>query len=406
MSAGTVIVGAGHGGAQLAIGLRQRGYADPITLIGEEPEPPYERPPLSKDYLAGERPWERMMIRSESFWAERGVILVPGTRVTEVRPAERAVVCADARAVPYDSLVWAAGGRARRLSCNGAGLTGVHTIRTRADVDALRAELPGAARAVVVGGGYIGLEVAAVLRTLGLEVMLLEAQDRLLARVAGPELSAFYAAEHRARGVDVRLDETVAAIDGADGRGVAVRLGGGERLAADLFIVGIGIEPNVKPLAAAGARVANGVEVDAACRTSFADIFAIGDCAAAVSPYADGRRVRVESVGNANDQAAIVADALTGVPPKPQPVPWFWSNQYDLKLQTVGLSAGHDDVVVRGLPESRSWSAIYQRDGVVVALDCVNATKDFVAGRKLVEARVRVAPERLADPGLPLKSLL
>ena len=401
-----MIVGAGHGGAQLAIALRQRGFADPVTLIGDEPEPPYERPPLSKDYLAGERPWERMLIRPEGFWATRDVTLMPGTMVAEVRPDERRMGCADGRSVPYDTLVWAAGGRARRLGCEGEGLVGVHTIRTRADVDALRSELPDARRAVVVGGGYIGLEAAAVLRTLGLSVDLVEARDRLLARVAGPELSAFYAAEHRARGVRLHLGASVAALEGEGGRLTGARLADGGRLAADIAIVGIGIVPAVEPLLAAGAVGTDGVDVDEAGRTSTPDVFAIGDCAAMRSPWAGGERVRVESVGNANDQAAIVADALTGAPPKPPPVPWFWSNQYDLRLQTVGLSVGCDAVVVRGDPASRGWSAISLRDGAVAALDCVNATRDFVAGRRLVEAGARVPPERLADAVVPLKTLL
>lgn len=406
MRAGVVIVGAGHGGAQAAIALRQRGLADPITLIGDEPEPPYERPPLSKDYLAGLKAWDRMLIRPVSFWRERDVTLVAGTRVTSVRPVERRVEAADGRAWPYDALIWAAGGRARRLLCEGGDLANVHTIRSRADVDLLRAELPHARRAVVVGGGYIGLEVAAVLVTLGLEVELVEAQPRLLARVAGPALSDFYAAEHRARGVRLHLGAGVDALEGESGRVTAVRLAGGQRLAAALAIVGVGILPTVEPLLAAGAIGTNGVDVDEACRTSLPNVFAVGDCAAALSPWADGERVRVESVGNANDQAGLVADALTGAPPKPQPVPWFWSNQYDLKLQTVGLSAGHDEAIVRGRPERRSWSVVYRRGGAVVALDCVNATKDFVAGRKLVEARARVPAERLADAGLPLKALV
>ncbi len=390
----------------MAIGLRQRGFADPITLIGDEPDPPYERPPLSKDYLCGTKTWERMLIRPVSFWRERDVTLVPGTRVTRVRPVERRVEAADGRSWSYDALIWAAGGRARRLSCPGGDLAGVHSIRSRADVDSLRAELPHARRVVVVGGGYIGLEAAAVLVTLGLDVELVEAQPRLLARVAGPALSDFYAAEHRARGVRLHLGAGVEALEGEGRRVSAVRLAGGQRLAADLAIVGLGIVPAVEPLLAAGAIGANGVDVDEACRTSLPDVFAIGDGAAALSPWVDGERVRVESVGNANDQAAIVADALTGAPPKPQPVPWFWSNQYDLKLQTVGLSAGHDEAIVRGSPTSRSWSVVYRRGGAVVALDCVNATKDFVAGRKLVEARARVEADRLADAGIPLKTLL
>ena len=400
-----VIVGAGHAGAQLAIGLRQRGFIDPITLIGDEPEPPYERPPLSKDYLAGERLWERMLIRPESFWTERGIALMPGVAMGRVDAAGHRVESACGRSVAYDTLVWAAGGRARRLGCPGGRLAGVHTIRTRADVDALRSELAGTGRAVVIGGGYIGLEAAAVLRGAGKAVDLVEAQHRLLARVAGPALSDFYADQHRAEGVRLHLGAAVESLEGVDGRVGAVRLASGERLATDLVIAGIGIVPAVEPLLAAGAQGANGVDVDERCATTLPDVFAIGDCAAARSPWAGGGRVRIESVGNATDQAGVVADTLTGSPAKPPSVPWFWSNQYDLKLQTVGLSAGHDEVIVRGVPEAAGWSAIYRRAGRVVALDCVNATRDFVAGRKLVEGGSPAPAERLANPDVPLKSL-
>ena len=406
MKPGVIIVGAGHGGAQAAIALRQRGFSDSITMVGDEPEAPYERPPLSKDYLAGAKPWERMLIRPESFWSERDVTLVTGARVTRVVPDAHRVETADGRSWSCDTLIWAAGGHARRLACAGHDLEGVYTIRSRADVDSLRAELPGARRAVVIGGGYVGLEAAAVLVTLGLTVELVEAQPRLLARVAGPPLSDFYATEHRARGVRIHLNTGVEALESDNGRVSGVRLVGGERLRADLVIVGIGIDPAVEPLRVAGASGRDGVDVDEACRTSLPDVFAIGDCAAAISPWAAGERVRVESVGNANDQAGLVADVLTGSPPKPQPVPWFWSNQYDLKLQTVGLNAGHDEAIVRGRPQSRSWSVVYRRDGAIVALDCVNATRDFTAGRKLVEARAMVAEDRLADAETPLKALV
>ena len=222
-----VIVGAGHGGAQAAIALRQRGFSDPITMVGDEPEAPYERPPLSKDYLAGAKPWERMLIRPESFWPGRDVTLVAGARVTRVAPDLHRVETADGRSWSYDTLIWAAGGRARRLACAGHDLEGVHTIRSRADVDSLRAELPGARRAVVIGGGYIGLEAAAVLVTLGLSVELVEAQPRLLARVAGPPLSDFYATEHRARGVRIHLNTGVEALESENGRVSGVRLVGG-----------------------------------------------------------------------------------------------------------------------------------------------------------------------------------
>ena len=406
MSAGTVIVGGGHAGAQAAIALRQRGYDRPITIVGEEPHAPYERPPLSKDYLAGSKGWDRMLIRPESFWADRDIALVLGSTVTQVDADRAGVASAGGRWFPYDALIWAAGGQARRLRCSGAELAGVHTVRTRGDVDALRGDLARAHRAVVVGGGFIGLETAAVLRALGLAVAVVEAQERLLARVAGSALSTFYADEHRARGVALRLGAAVRTLEGEGGRVAAVRLADGERLPADMVIVGIGIDPAVEPLRRAGARGTDGVEVDAEGRTSLPNVFAIGDCAATRSRWAGGERVRIESVGNANDMAALVADVLTGSPASHPTAPWFWSNQYDLKLQTVGLSAGCDEVVVRGRPDSRGWSAVSLRAGRVVALDCVNATKDFVAGRKLVEAGACVPAERLADPQLPLKALL
>ena len=398
-----VIVGAGHGGAQAAIGLRQRGFAGSIALVGDEPDPPYERPPLSKDYLAGDRPFDRLLIRPAAFWPERAVTLLLGRTVIAVDPAAHRVTCADGVAIGYGSLVWATGGRPRRLGCAGHALRGVHGIRTRADVDAMIAALPGVTHVVVIGGGYIGLEAAAVLTGSGRHVTVLEAQDRVLARVAGAPLSAFYAAEHRARGVDLRLNVTVACIEGDDAaRGV--RLADGAVLPADMVVVGIGIVPAVAPLLAAGAAGDNGVTVDPLCRTSLPDVFAIGDGAAHANPYADGALIRLESVQNAHDQAATVARALTGLEQPYDAVPWFWSNQYDLRLQTVGLSTGHDTALVRGDPATRSFSVVYLKDGRVRALDCVNQVRDYVQGKALVAGRVRVDPALLADAAIPLKT--
>jgi 3-phenylpropionate/trans-cinnamate dioxygenase ferredoxin reductase subunit len=399
------IVGAGHGGAQAAIQLRQQGFCGSIALIGAEPELPYERPPLSKEYLVGEKPFERMLIRPATFWAERHVALLPDTRVVVVDPETRTVATEEGERVGYGKLIWAAGGVPRRLSCEGADLAGVHVMRCRAEADAIRAELPGVRHVAVIGGGYIGLEAAAAMRKLGKEVVLIEALDRVLARVAGEEISRFCEAEHRARGVDVRLGAAVARIEGRGGQAAGVTLRDGETIPADMVIVGIGIEAAVAPLLAAGAEGANGVDVDAFCRTSLPDVYAIGDCAAHENRWAGGLRLRLESVQNAHDQAAIAAKAITGRPEPYEAMPWFWSNQYDLKLQTVGLSVGHDATLLRGDPAGRSFSVLYLLEGRLLALDCVNATRDYVQGRKLIESGIAADPVALADPAVPLKAL-
>jgi 3-phenylpropionate/trans-cinnamate dioxygenase ferredoxin reductase subunit len=403
-----LIAGAGHGGAQAAIALRQAGFDGSIALLGEEPELPYERPPLSKDYLAGEKPFERILIRPEKFWTERNVTLLPGQRVLTVDAQLHEVGTDNGERIGYGKLIWATGGRPRALPCPGAHCADVHFVRNRADVDAIMAKLPDVERVAVVGGGYIGLEAAAVLSKLGKQVSLFEALPRVLARVAGERLSRFYEAEHRNHGVDLRLGAQVEAfeLDPDNSKLAGIRLADGEIVAADLAIVGIGIIPEVEPLLTAGAEGRNGVDVDAQCRTSLPDIFAIGDCAAHENRFAGGTRVRLESVQNANDQATVAAKTIMGEHVSYDAVPWFWSNQYDLRLQTVGLSIGHDEAVMRGDPEARSFSIIYLKDGRVIALDCVNATKDYVQGRKLVEAGAAIDPLLLGDAAKPLKELL
>jgi 3-phenylpropionate/trans-cinnamate dioxygenase ferredoxin reductase component len=393
-----LIVGGGHGGAQAAIALRQQGFTGSIAIVGAEPHPPYERPPLSKDYLAGEKEFERLLIRPLSFWEERNVDLVLGHAVVAIYPETKTVTLADDEQLGYGILIWAAGGKAKRLSCE--GFERVHTIRDRADTDRLLAELPDVKRVAVIGGGYIGLEAAAVMRKLGREVVLLEALDRVLARVTGEPISRFYEAEHRAHGVDVR---TGTGMDSIVPEGV--RLADGEIVPADLIVAGIGIDTSIGPLAEAGAETGNGVHVDEYCRTSLPDIYAIGDCAAHESKFAGGQRIRLESVQNANDQATIVAKSIMGAPEPYGATPWFWSNQYDLKLQTVGLSQGHDDLLVRGDIAARSFSVIYLKEGRVIALDCVNAVKDYVQGRKLIEGGAAPEKAALADPSIPLKEL-
>lgn len=399
------IVGAGHGGAQAAIALRQRKFEGTIAVIGEEPDIPYERPPLSKDYLAGEKTFDRILIRPAAFWEERAVAMLTGQRVVAVDPAAQTVSLAGGETIGYGKLVWATGGYARRLDCAGHDLTGVHTVRTRIDVDRMASELETTNRVAVIGGGYIGLEAAAVLTKLGKQVTVLEAQDRVLARVAGEPLSRFFEAEHRAHGVDVRLGVTVDSIEGADGHVTGVRLAGGEIVPADMVIVGIGIIPAVEPLMAAGALGGNGVAVDEHGRTSLPNIFAIGDCALHANAYADGLPIRLESVQNANDLATTVARAMTGDEQPYNSAPWFWSNQYDLRLQTVGLSMGYDSTVTRGDVASRSFSIVYLRQDQVLALDCVNAIKDYVQGKALVVSRAKVDKEALANPAVPLNTL-
>lgn len=398
-----LIVGAGHGGAQAAIALRQNKFAGTIALLGDEPELPYERPPLSKEYLSGEKAFERLLIRGAAFWEERQVTMLPGRTVTAVDPVAHQVT-ANGETIGYGRLVWATGGKPRRLSCDGHDLAGIHTVRTRADVDQMMAELGDVARVAVVGGGYIGLEAAAVLAKLGKQVTVLEAQDRVLARVAGEPLSRFFEAEHRAHGVELRLGVQVEAIEG-DARVTGVRLAGGEVIPAEMAIVGIGIVPAVGPLLDAGAAGGNGVLVDDQSRTSLPDIFAIGDCALHVNRFAADQAIRLESVQNANDQATVAAKTICGVEAGYDAVPWFWSNQYDLKLQTVGISAGHDAAVLRGDPATRSFSLVYYRQGRVIALDCVNAVKDYVQGRKLVAEGLALDPAAVADASVPLKEL-
>ena len=399
-----LIVGGGHGGAQAAIALRQAKYEGSIGVVNAEPEYPYERPPLSKDYFAGDKAFERIMIRPPAFWAERGVDTMLGLRVEVVEPSAHKVTQSDGAAISYGNMIGATGGSPRPLPVEGGNLPGMHVVRTRADVDRMLDGLDDVADIAIVGGGYIGLEAAAVLCKMGKKVTVLEAMDRVLARVAGEPLSRFYEAEHRAHGVDVRLGVEIRGIQGEDFV-TGVHLADGEVIPAQMVIVGIGIIAAVAPLLNAGAAGGAGVDVDAYCRTSLPDIYAIGDCAAHANDFAGGNVMRVESVQNANDMANAVAKSLTGALTQYHAVPWFWSNQYDLRLQTVGISAGYDATVLRGDPATRSFSVVYLKAGKVIALDCVNATKDYVQGRLFVTEGLSPSAEQLADTDVPLKEL-
>jgi 3-phenylpropionate/trans-cinnamate dioxygenase ferredoxin reductase component len=408
MKADVIIAGAGHAGGMCAVSLRQAGFGGSILMVGEEPQPPYERPPLSKAYLSGEMDAHRLNLRKPDYYAERNVSLMLGRRVEKVRPDRKQVDLCSGQLVDYGHLIWAAGGRARKLTCPGAHLAGVHTLRTIADVDRIRTEVEAARQIVIIGGGYIGLETAAVLRKLGKPVTLIEALDRVLARVTCETLSRFYEMTHRGHGVDLRTGVGVQALIGTE-RVSGVALADGTSLPADLVIVGIGIAPNVEELERAGVACANaapgGVLVDAFCQTSDPSILAIGDCANHENAFGAGR-IRLESVQNAIDQAKVAASVVVGQPERYHALPWFWSDQYDLKLQTAGLAAGHDQIVVRGDAAKAPFSIAYLKAGRLIALDAVNAIKDFMAAKNLIQAGKPLDLGKLADPTFPLKELL
>jgi 3-phenylpropionate/trans-cinnamate dioxygenase ferredoxin reductase subunit len=407
--ADVLVVGAGQGGAQTAMALRQLKYPGSILVVGAEPELPYERPALSKEYLAGDKAFEKMLLRPADFWRDKNVEFALGTRITSVDAKTKEARTADGRTFGWGALVWATGGRPRRLPVAGHDLSGIHYVRDRADVDRIKRELADVRNVVVIGAGYIGLEAAAVLRKKEKDVTVLEAQDRVLARVAGEALSRFFEDEHRKQGVKLHLGAQVVSIEGNDGRVTGVKTANGDVLPADLVVVGIGIIAEVEPLLAAGAEgSAEGVLVDLLGKTTLPDVYAAGDCAAHANVFGGGGIVRLESIQNANDQATVIAKVLSGTLGENErydAVPWFWSNQYDLRLQTVGLTQGHDDVLVRGDVSTRTFSVVYLRNGKVVALDCVNKTKDYVQGKMLIASGKIVDRAKLADPEVLLKDL-
>ena len=402
-----LIVGSGHGGAQTAIGLRKQGFRGSIGLLDRSRALPYERPPLSKEYLFGEKTFERILIRPKKFWQDKDIHLLGGSNVSSLDPLAKTISCGNGQEYAYEQLVWSAGGDAKRLICDGSDLRGVHTVRSKEDVDALIDDMKaGTERCTIIGGGYIGLEAAAAFRKLGHEVVLVEALNRVLSRVTGPEVSRFIKNEHVRREVKMHLKSGVRCIEGDGGLLTGVVLETGEVIQTDIVLVGIGIEPCIDALAKAGAETTNGVVVDEYCQTTLPGVYAIGDCAAHINPFANGQRIRLESVQNANDMASVVASVICGNFEPYHATPWFWSDQYDLKIQTVGLSAGYDDSVTRGDPSNRSFSIVYLKNGKVVALDCVNSMKDYVQGRRLVETGLVVARKDLADTSRQLKELL
>ncbi|MBY0288398.1 NAD(P)/FAD-dependent oxidoreductase [Mycolicibacterium gadium] len=392
-----LIVGASHAGAQLAASLRQGGWTGEIVLIGEESALPYQRPPLSKAYLAGKSTLDELAIRSAEFYTKQRIQLLDAT----VEAIDRSVghlSLSTGDALPYDKLALCTGARPRRLPTPGADLAGVFYLRTAADVEMIREATSPGRRAVIVGGGYIGLETAASLRTLGLEVTVLEATERVLERVTAPEVSAFFERIHREEGVNIRTGALVEALSG-DGWVREVILASGESIPADLVIVGIGIEPNTELAAAAGLAVDNGVVIDDHARTSDPDIVAAGDCASHhMARY--GRRIRLESVPSAAEQAKVAAATVCGKSKKIAALPWFWSDQYDLKLQIAGLNTGYDEVVLSGDPtRDRDFTCFYLRAGELIAADCINVPRDFMFSKRVITQQVAIDRAELVLAG-------
>ncbi|HEY2179735.1 MAG TPA: FAD-dependent oxidoreductase [Caulobacteraceae bacterium] len=402
--AGVIIVGAGHGGGTAAALLRQYGYAGPIRLIGEEPAIPYQRPPLSKAWLKGETDAETLSLKPESFYPEAGIELITARRVAEIEPAARAVRLEDGARFSYDHLILATGAKARPLPVPGADLAGVLSLRTAADAEALKARLGPGKRLAVIGGGYIGLEVAASARALGSEAVVIEKEARILARVACPALSDFFTDYHRARGVAFEVAADVIALEGADGQVTGVRLGAERVIACDVVLIGVGAPPDQSLAAGAGLACQNGVVVDAEARTEDEAIFAIGDVTWRPMPLYH-RMFRLESVANALEQARQAACAIAG---RPQPTPevtWNWSDQYDLKYQFAGVPFDADQVLVRGDPADAKFAVFHLKGDVILAVEAVNAAAEFMGGRQLIGQKRPVDPARLADITVSMKEV-
>jgi len=413
----TLIVGACQAGVQLASVLRERGDVEPIVLVGEENHRPYQRPPLSKGWLKGELEPDDVILRTREWFAERGIELVTGDRVVTIHRGEDGTGTATTeggRTIAFSRLALTTGAAVRRLPIPGTDYRGVHYLRDADDAISLEAAMHDATtrRVVVIGGGFIGLEVAAIARALGKTVTVLEAAPRLVGRVVAEETSAFYLGAHRRRGTDVVLDARIARIVGDDGsvaggKGAVtgVELEDGAIVPADLVVIGIGVVPRVELAEQLGLEVDGGIVVDESCRASDGRTVAAGDCALMPNPYplGVGGRIRLESVNNAFEQAKVAAATLLGQDAVYSSVPWFWSDQADLKLQIAGISTGYDSVVVRGEPDSEKFAVLYYRDGRLIAADCVNHPAEFMAIRHALGRGATIPPDAAADIGMPLK---
>jgi 3-phenylpropionate/trans-cinnamate dioxygenase ferredoxin reductase component len=400
-----VILGGGQAGGETAQRLRAGGFSGDIALIGDEPIVPYQRPPLSKAYLTGELPADRLPLRPSEVYASENIRLILGRRANWIDRQSKRVRLEGGQELAYDALVIATGARPRRLNAPGADLPGVHVLRSAADVEAIKADLKPGAKLCVIGAGYIGLEAAASARKLGCAVTVLEAAVRPLARVTSPEMSGFFLDQHTAHGVEFRLAAQAAVFKGED-RVRAVGLANGDQISADVVIVGIGVIADIGLAEKAGLTVQDGIVTDRACRTTDPAIYAIGDVARRPMVHYGGRMERLESVHSAIEGAKIVAAGILGKPPPAEEVPWFWSDQYDLKLQIAGLFNGYDRVVVRGAPETKSFAAFYLRDGQLIAVDAVNRPAEYAAGKILIHRAAKPDPALLRDESVAMKSFL
>ena len=399
-----LVIGGGQAAAQTIASARQWGFSGKIRLIGEETALPYQRPPLSKAYLKGEMDEERLYFKPAQWYADQGVEVSLGVRAEAIDRETRSVSLSDGTAVSYDALVLATGSRPRPLPLDGAALEGVHELRDLRDVDGLKPVVTSGKNLVIVGAGYIGLEAAAVARQLGANVTVLEMADRVLARVTSPVMSAFYTQLHTKNGVRIMTGAALTALHGEDGRIKTAELADGTRLDADIVLIGIGILPNQELAEAAGLACDGGIIVDEDARTSDRRIFAAGDCT--VRPLVHyGRTGRLESVHNAIEQGKLAAAAITGRERPKLDVPWFWSDQYDTKLQIAGLSGGYDNHIVRGDQESGSFAVFYFQENRLIAVDAVNAAPEFIVTKKLIISGASLAPAELQDTSLSMKDL-
>jgi 3-phenylpropionate/trans-cinnamate dioxygenase ferredoxin reductase subunit len=398
-----VIAGAGHAAGQLLGSLKQQKFAGQIVLIGDEPYLPYQRPPLSKKFLSGDMPAERLYVKPASFYEDPQIELKLETLVSDIDRANKTVTTNDGENITYDKLILALGAKVRRLPIEGTDLEGVHYLRGIADVQAIRADMQNKKNAVIIGAGYIGLEVAAVLRQQGLGVTVVEMADRVMSRVVSPEISDFYQIQHTEQGVKLRLSTGIVALHG-DRKIDSVETADGEQIEADFVVIGVGVEPNTELAAQAGLAVDDGIVVNDQCQTSDSDIYAVGDCTTHPNAIYD-RQLRLESVHNALEQAKTAVSNICGHETHYAQVPWFWSDQYDLKLQIAGLSSGYDDVVIRGNPADGSFACMYLKDGRLIAADAVNSPREFVQSKALIAAKTPVDREKLGDVNTEIKDL-
>jgi 3-phenylpropionate/trans-cinnamate dioxygenase ferredoxin reductase subunit len=399
-----IIAGAGHAAGQAAVSLRQGGFSGRIIMVGEEPYLPYQRPPLSKKYLSGELELERMYVRHQKFYDEHNIDIRLSTRVEKINCSDRTVILSDGQQERYGCLVLATGSHVRKLQIPGHDLEGVHYLRGIEDVHRIQEHFRPGARLVIIGAGYIGMETAAVAVTHGLDATVVETADRIMARALAPEVSAFFDQVHREAGVKILCGRDPNAEIIGDGSVRALRGADGNELPADLIIAGIGILPTTDIAEEAGLECANGIIVDECCRTSDPHILAIGDCTNHPN-HLLGRRLRLESVHNAQEQAKTAAATLCGKLKPYNQIPWFWSDQYDLKLQIVGLSGDHDQVIIRGDFADRSFAAFYMKGDLLLAVDAINSAREFMLSKKLIAQGARIEPEILADTSIDFKEL-